>query len=204
MTPEPLTSLEQFRCNGRVIPSQAAAEAAVKILLAYIEEDVNRDGLIDTPARVLKALKEMTAGLHQDPMTILQKQFSLDHDELVLLREIPFTSICEHHLLPFSGTAAVAYIPSKGMVVGLSKLARLVQCFAQRPQIQERMAGQIVDTIMEVLSPAGAGCIIEAEHSCLACRGAKLPGCKFVTSAMRGVFRDDPTARAELMSLVRG
>src|ERR1700734_4041074 len=124
------------------------------------------------------------------------------YDETVILRDIPFNSICEHHLLNFTGTAAVAYVPNGGEVVGLSKLARLVLCYAKRPQVQERLAGQVVDGVMVHLKPLGAACIIKAEHSCLACRGAKLPGAQFVTSALRGVLKTDVSARAELMALI--
>src|SRR6202044_3160860 len=177
-------------------------EDAVVRLLQYIGEDPRRDGLKDTPARVLKALREMTEGLREDPATILERRFKLEHDEMVILRDIPFNSICEHHLLNFTGTAAVAYVPNGGEVVGLSKLARLVLCYAKRPQVQERLAGQVVDGVMVHLKPLGAACIIKAEHSCLACRGAKLPGAQFVTSALRGVLKTDVSARAELMALI--
>lgn len=179
-------------------------EDAIVRLLQYLGEDPKRDGLLDTPKRVLKAMREMTEGLREDPAAILDRRFDLDHDELVLLKNISFTSLCEHHLLPFSGTAAVAYVPSGGKVVGLSKLARLVLCYAKRPQIQERLAGQVVDAIVEHLKPLGAACVISAEHSCLACRGAKLSGAQFVTSALRGVLKNDVSARAELMSLISG
>ncbi len=177
-------------------------EDAVVRLLQYIGEDPRRDGLKDTPKRVLKAMREMTEGLREDPAQILERRFELGHDELVVLRDIPFNSICEHHLLGFTGTAAVAYVPNGSQVVGLSKLARLVLCFAKRPQVQERMAGQIVDSVMKHLEPAGAACVIKAGHSCLACRGAKLPGAQFVTSALRGVLKTDVSARAELMALI--
>ncbi len=188
--------------SGHVIPSQALAEDAVRTLLAHVGEDIGRDGLKDTPLRVIKALLEMTGGLRENPAEILERRFDLAHDELVILRDIPFTSLCEHHLLVFSGIAHVAYIPAGGKVVGLSKLARLVLCFARRPQIQERIASQVADALMEHLQPLGAACIVSAEHSCLSCRGAKLPGVKFVTSALRGALKDDKAARAELMSLV--
>lgn len=184
------------------IPAVSSAEEAVKVLLRFLGEDPDRDGLKDTPTRVLKALREMTEGLREDPAKILERRFELTHDELVVLKGIPFTSLCEHHLLPFQGEAAVAYVPNGGKVVGLSKLARLVQCFAKRPQIQERMTGEIADAVVTYLEPIGAACVISAEHSCLACRGARLPGALFITSALRGVLKEDQRARAELMSLI--
>ena len=196
---------EHFGVNGVAVPGFGVAEDAVRTLLRYIGEDPTRDGLVDTPKRVLKALSEMTQGLREDPTKILERQFDLPHDELVLVKGVSFTSICEHHLLPFSGTAAVAYIPgNNNKVVGLSKLGRLVLCFARRPQIQERMTAQIADAIMEHLQPLGAACVVSAEHSCMSCRGVKLPGAAFVTSALRGVLRTDTAARAELMSLISG
>lgn len=182
---------------------ERTATEGLKALLYFIGEDPDREGLEETPARVLRALKEMTQGSWEDPKEILSKQFDSEHDELVILRAIPFTSLCEHHVLPFTGTASVAYIPKPGKVVGLSKLGRLVQCFTKRLQIQERMTNQIADALVENLQPLGAACIIRAAHSCMSCRGAKLTGTEFITSAIRGVFRDDPSARAELMALIR-
>lgn len=192
-----------FATDGKLIASVAAAEDVVKVLLRSIGEDPDRDGLRDTPKRVVKALAEMACGRLESPAVILERRFELPHDEMVLLEDIPFTSLCEHHLLPFSGRAAVAYIPSGGKVVGLSKLARLVLCYARRLQVQEQLTGQVVDAIVEHLQPVGAACVIEAEHSCLACRGARLSGTKFVTSALRGIFKQDLSARAEVMSLLR-
>lgn len=185
-------------------PWEASAnpEDAVVRLLQYLGEDPSRDGLLDTPKRVLKAFREMTVGMGQNPAEILKTQFSLEHDELVLVKGVPFTSLCEHHLLPFSGHAAVAYIPANGKIVGLSKLARLVECFARRPQVQERLTGQIADSIEEHLQPVGTACVISAQHSCMACRGVKLSGVDFVTSALRGVLKGDISARAELMALI--
>ncbi len=177
-------------------------EDAVVRLLEWIGENPKRDGLLDTPKRVLKAMREMTEGLREEPELILERRFDLDHDEMVILKDIAFTSICEHHLLPFSGTAAVAYVPNGGKVVGLSKLARLVLCYAKRPQVQERMAGQIADDLVKYLEPVGAACVLKAEHSCMACRGVKLSGASFVTSALRGVLKTDVAARAELMALI--
>lgn len=201
-TPQGKVEVGYYMMEGKVYPGELIARKAVRTLLQYIGEDPSREGLLDTPKRVLKALKEMTDGLDEDPKSILSTRFELQHDELILLKGIPFTSICEHHLLVFTGTASVAYVPAMGKVVGLSKLARLVQCFAKRPQIQERLTGQIVDTLMEHLVPKGAACIIEAEHSCVSCRGVKLSGTRFITSALRGVLKEDPRARAEVMSLI--
>lgn len=187
------------------------AQQCVKSLLRFIGEDPDRDGLIDTPKRVVKALKEMTSGVNELPEEILSKQFALQHDEMVVLRNIPFTSLCEHHMLPFSGYAGVAYIPKPynpltkigGYVVGLSKLARLVQCYAKRLQVQERMTSEIADALVKYLHPQGAACVIVAQHSCLSCRGARISGSEFITSAMRGCFASDMSARLELLSLLK-
>lgn len=183
-------------------PTVEVALAAVKTLLRFVGEDPDREGLVDTPARVLKSFKEMTAGYAVDPQTILSTTFAMDSDEMILLKGIQFTSTCEHHLLPFFGKASVAYIPGQTKrVVGLSKLARLVECYAKRLQLQERMTDQIASALMRELQPKGAGCIIQAEHSCMRCRGVKLSGTTFVTSALRGVLLSDQTARAEFLSL---
>lgn len=180
---------------------EARPEDAVVRLLQFIGEDVGRDGLKETPARVCKALNEMTQGYFQDPGEILSKTFDESYDEVVVLKGIPFTSLCEHHLLPFIGTADVGYIPGK--VVGLSKLARLVDCFAMRLQLQERMTRQIADSLMTHLNAKGAAVIVRAVHSCMACRGIKKAGAEMVTSAMLGLFRDDPKARGEFLELCR-
>jgi len=177
------------------------AEDLVIRLLQFIGEDPERDGLLETPKRVLKAWKEMTAGYQQDPAVILNKSFEQPHDELILLRGIEFHSTCEHHLLPFYGTAAVGYIPTTS-VVGISKLARLVDCFARRLQIQERLTKQIADAITEVLAPVGVGVVIKAKHSCMGCRGVMKPDSDLVTSVMLGMLRDNSAARAEFLSLV--
>lgn len=192
-----------YQVNGKIYPSNETAAEAVRTLLRYLGEDPTRNGLEDTPRRVLSALSEMTSGRHEDPAKILERRFELVHEEMVVLKGIDFVSLCEHHLLPFVGTASVAYIPNGGRVVGLSKLARLVLCFSKRLQIQEQLTSQIVDALQEHLNPVGCACIIEAEHSCMACRGVKISGTKFVTSAMRGVFMQDAGARAELMSLLK-
>jgi GTP cyclohydrolase I len=183
----------------------ARAEAAVRELLLAVGEDPDRPGLRDTPARVARAYAETFAGLHQDPLGVLSTSFEEDHDEMVLVRDIPLYSTCEHHLVPFHGMAHVGYVPGDdGRVTGLSKLARLVDVYARRPQVQERMTRQIADALMEGLKPQGAIVVIEAEHLCMAMRGIRKPGSRTVTSAVRGVFREDPATRAEAMSLIRG
>lgn len=179
-------------------------ERAVREILAAIGEDPDRDGLQDTPKRVAKAYAEFFAGLHQDPKDVLSITFDLDHEELVLVKDIPFYSTCEHHLVPFHGTAHIGYIPSEeGKITGLSKLARLVEIYARRPQVQERLTTQIVDALMEHLQPKGAIVVIECEHLCMSMRGIRKPGAKTVTSAVRGQVRDAAT-RAEAMSLILG
>lgn len=177
------------------------AEDAVVRLLQYIGEDPKRNGLIDTPRRVLRAWLELTAGYQQDYRELLNRNFEQPHDELVLLRGIEFYSTCEHHLLPFYGTAAVGYIPTK-TVVGISKLARLVDCFSRRLQIQERLTKQIADAIIEVLKPLGVGVVMKAKHACMGCRGVMKPDSDMVTSVMLGRLRDDQSARSEFLALV--
>ena len=179
------------------------AEAAVRELLLAVGEDPDRPGLRDTPARVARAYAETFAGLHRDPVDLLATTFDEDHDELVLVRDIPMYSTCEHHLVPFHGVAHVGYVPGPdGRVPGLSKLARLVDLYARRPQVQERMTRQIADALMEGLEPQGALVVIDAEHLCMAMRGVRKPGARTVTSAVRGVFRENPATRAEAMSLL--
>ena len=178
-------------------------ERAVREILFSIGEDPDREGLIRTPNRVARAYAELMAGLSEDPRIHLKTVFSERYDEVVLLRDIEFHSLCEHHLLPFMGKAHVAYLPD-GKVVGLSKLARLVEGFARRPQVQERLTTQIADALMEALNPAGAACVIEATHTCMTIRGAKKPGSIMVTSALRGIFKDNPPSRNEILSLMYG
>jgi GTP cyclohydrolase I len=180
----------------------SAPTDAVVRLLQFVGEDVKRDGLIKTPARVVKALGEMTEGYKQDPAEILSTTFDVAYDEMVVLRNIQFTSMCEHHMLPFIGEATVAYIPGK-RVVGLSKLARLVHCFARRLQVQERMTQQIAQAIQEHLTPQGVGVVVSAHHQCMSCRGVRQSGGKMITSTLLGAFRDDPAARAEFLAFVR-
>ncbi|MFP5416967.1 MAG: GTP cyclohydrolase I FolE [Actinomycetes bacterium] len=178
--------------------------AAVREILFAVGEDPDRDGLRETPARVARAYAEMFAGLSQDPADHLAVTFDLDHDELVLVKDIEIWSTCEHHLLPFHGVAHVAYIPSEqGKITGLSKLARLVDVFARRPQVQERLTSQIADALVEHLDPQGVMVVIEAEHQCMTMRGVRKPGSKTVTSTVRGVLRNAAT-RAEAMSLIIG
>jgi GTP cyclohydrolase I len=178
------------------------AEDAVRTLLGLVGEDIGREGLLDTPKRVAKALLEMTSGYKLDPAAILATQFAERSDEFVLLKDIQFTSLCEHHMLPFVGTAAVGYLPSD-KVVGLSKLARLVQCFAKRLQVQERMTTQIAESGMTHCAARGVGVVIHAHHACMSCRGVGQSGATMVTSSMLGMLRDNASARAEFLSLIR-
>ena len=184
---------------------QARAEAAVRELLIAVGEDPDRPGLQDTPARVARAYAETFGGLHQDPLEVLATTFEEDHDELVLVKDISMYSTCEHHLVPFHGVAHLGYIPgADGRVTGLSKLARLVDLYARRPQVQERMTRQIADALMDGLKPRGVLVVIEAEHLCMAMRGIRKPGSRTVTSAVRGIFRENAATRAEAMGLVLG
>jgi GTP cyclohydrolase I len=183
----------------------ARVEAAVRELLVAIGEDPDRDGLRATPARVARAYQEIFAGLHLDPDDVLQTTFDEDHDELVLVKDIPLYSICEHHLVPWHGTAAVGYIPgADGRITGLSKLARVVDLYARRPQVQERLTSQVADAVMRRLMPQGVIVVVQAEHLCMAMRGVRKPGSITMTSAVRGIFQDDPRTRAEALSLVLG
>ena len=179
----------------------AAVEKASRDLLIAIGEDPEREGLIGTPDRMARAWREMCSGLFEDPREHLRTQFHAGTDELVLVRDITFHSVCEHHLLPFYGRAHVGYIPRGGVVTGLSKLARLVEGYARRPQVQERLTAQVADAIAEVLDPQGVIVVIEAEHMCMSMRGISTPGSSTVTSALRGIMSDGAT-RAEMMALV--
>lgn len=179
-------------------------ERATRDLLAAIGEDVTREGIQDTPARMARAWKEILSGMHEDPRVHLEKTFETGTDEVVLVRDIEFHSVCEHHLLPFVGRAHVGYIPAHGRVTGLSKLARVVEGYAKRPQVQERLTAQIADAINEVLRPQGVIVVVEADHMCMTMRGIRKPGASTVTSALRGTVRSHPETRAELMSLVLG
>ena len=179
------------------------AMIGLKDLIHLCGDDASRDGLQETPFRVVKAFLEYTQGYREDPVAILGKSFDVQYDELVLVKDIPFNSMCEHHFAPFFGVAHVAYIPKNNVITGLSKFARLVDAYAKRFQVQERLTAQIADTVEEVLSPLGVAVIVEAEHYCMCGRGVKKTGARTVTSSMRGVFREKPEARAELMSLIK-
>ena len=191
--------------DGTHPPIDAArAEAAVRELLIAIGEDPDREGLQETPARVARSYSELFAGLRQDPAEVLATTFPIDHEELIIVRDIPLYSTCEHHLLPFHGIAHVGYIPgTDGRVTGLSKLARLVEVFARRPQVQERITTQIADALVDHLNAQGVIVVVEAEHLCMTMRGVRKPGARTITSAVRGQLRDAAT-RAEAMSLLLG
>lgn len=178
-------------------------ERAVREILLGLGEDPDRDGLVETPARVARAYEEQFAGLGQKPGDVLTTAFEADHEEMVLVKDIELYSTCEHHLVPFYGVAHVGYIPgTDGRITGLSKLARLVDVYARRPQVQERLTGQVSDAIMEHLEPRGVIVVVEAEHLCMTMRGVRKPGAKTVTSAVRGIFRGSDSTRSEAMSLI--
>ena len=180
-------------------------EKAVKEILIAIGEDPERDGLLDTPARVARMYGEICSGLKESPADHLDKTFAVEHDEIIVVRDISFYSICEHHLIPFFGKAHVAYLPkSDGRITGLSKLARLVDGFARRPQVQERLTGDIANAIQEKLAPRGAAVVLEAEHLCMSMRGIRKPGARTVTSSMRGIFRQNAASREEVLNLIQG
>jgi len=185
------------RANTQVI------EQAVRTMLEAIGEDADRPGLCDTPGRVARMYAELFSGLFEDPARHLDVHFPEQYDEMVVLRDIPFYSMCEHHLLPFMGKAHVAYLPC-GKVVGISKLARVVESFARRPQVQERLTVQIADLLMEKLDARGAGVILEATHTCMTIRGVRKPGSRMVTSAMRGLFKSNLATRNEAITLLMG
>ncbi|WP_229067759.1 GTP cyclohydrolase I FolE [Actinoplanes sp. DH11] len=190
------TPVEQAVDLGRI-------EKAIREILIAIGEDPDRDGLVRTPARVARAYAELFAGLRVDPATVLTTTFEADHEELVLVRDIEVQSMCEHHLLPFKGVAHIGYIPgTDGRITGLSKLARLVEVFARRPQVQERLTSQIADLLMERLGARGAIVVLECEHLCMEMRGIRKVGARTVTSAVRGAFQTDGKVRAEAMALI--
>ncbi|MCM3364436.1 GTP cyclohydrolase I FolE [Niallia sp. MER TA 168] len=178
-------------------------EEAIRLLLEAVGEDPNREGLLDTPKRVAKMYEEVFSGLTIDPKEYFETIFHEDHEELVLVKDISFYSMCEHHLVPFYGKAHVAYIPKGGRVAGLSKLARAIEAVSKRPQLQERITSTVADTMMETLEPHGVMVVVEAEHMCMTMRGVKKPGAKTVTSAVRGVFQTDSDKRAEVFAMIK-
>jgi len=180
---------------------RAKIEQAVRLILEAVGEDPDREGLLDTPRRVADMYEEILAGIGQDPRPLLNVTFAEPHKEMVILRDIPLFSLCEHHMLPFRGRAHIGYIP-RGRIVGLSKLARLTDLVSKRFQVQERLTSEIADALVDGLAPVGCGVVIEAEHLCMAMRGIQRPGARMVTSAMRGSFRENPATRAEFLSII--
>lgn len=178
-------------------------ERAVREILAAVGEDPDREGLLETPSRVARMYAELFSGLHDDPRQYLRKFFSEKYDEVVLVKDISFNSMCEHHMLPFMGVAHIGYLPD-GKVLGLSKLARVVECVARRPQVQERMTESIADLLVDELEAKGVAVVIEATHTCMTIRGIRRPGSVCVTSAMRGIFRSHLSSRSEIMTLIYG
>ncbi len=179
-------------------------QKGVRMILEGIGDDPDREGLKDTPERIAKMYEDLFSGLAKDPKDYLKVSFTEQHEELILIKDIPFYSMCEHHFLPFIGRAHVAYIPSKGKITGLGNLAWVVETIAKRPQLQERLTSDVADTLMEALEPQGVVVVIEAEHLCMSMRGIKKPGSKTVTSAVRGIFRKNAKTRAEVFSLIKG
>ncbi|HDR4895262.1 MULTISPECIES: GTP cyclohydrolase I FolE [Bacillus cereus group] len=177
-------------------------EVAVKMILEAIGEDINREGILETPKRVAKMYKEVFQGLGQNPEKHLLKIFNENHEELVLVKEIPFYSMCEHHLVPFFGSAHIGYIPNNGKVTGLSKLARALETICKRPQVQERITNELANVIYETLKPKGVIVVIEAEHMCMTMRGVKKPGSMTITSSYKGIFKDNSTLRSETLNLI--
>ena len=194
-------TLETVRPTARGFDHDAMQSAA-RDLIRAAGEDPDREGLRDTPRRIANMYEELFGGLLLDPVEVLSVGFEEGHDEMVILREIPFYSMCDHHFLPFHGQAHVGYLPD-GRIVGLSKIARAVEIFARRPQVQERLTSQIAECVDQVLGARGVGVVIEAEHLCMTARGVRKPGAKMVTSAMRGLFRDDDSTRHEFLELIR-
>jgi GTP cyclohydrolase IA len=191
--------------NGRRVVDRPRAEAAVRELLLAVGEDPDREGLRETPARVARAYEEIFAGLYEEPDAVLEKTFDEHHQELILVKDIPIFSTCEHHLVPFHGVAHIGYIPSpSGRVTGLSKIARVADLYARRPQVQERLTGQIADALVRKLEPRGVIVVIDAEHLCMGMRGVRKPGSRTTTSAVRGLLQSSSRSRAEALSLIRG
>jgi GTP cyclohydrolase I len=184
---------------------RAKIEQGVRLILEGVGEDPTREGLLDTPTRVAKMYEEVFAGLIETPEALFEKSFGENYNEMILVKDIPFYSVCEHHLVPFFGLAHVAYLPgTDGRICGISKLARLVDLFAKRPQVQERLTSQVADTLVEHLDPVGVIVVIEAEHLCMSMRGVKKPGSRTTTSAVRGAFKNSQTTRDEALSLIFG
>ena len=199
-----MTTTEEAVARQPVVDLDGVA-AAIRQLLIAVGEDPDREGLRATPQRVARAYAEMFAGLAIDPDEVLATTFDENHDELVVVKDIPLYSVCEHHLVPWHGTAAVGYVPGvDGRITGLSKLARLVDAYAKRPQVQERLTAQVADSLVRRLQPRGVIVVVEAEHLCMAMRGVRKPGSRTVTSAVRGMLQSDPRTRAEAMSLILG
>ena len=200
---ELVTAQKSVIAHATARPSRAEAEAAVRVLLRWAGDDPDREGLLDTPARVARAYEEFFAGYDEDPAEILRRTFEETdgYDEMVLLRDIRLESHCEHHMVPFIGKAHVAYLPGN-RVVGISKLARVVDIYSRRLQIQEKLTAQIANTIQDILQPRGVGVVIEAAHQCMTTRGTRKPGVTMVTSRMLGAFREDPSTRREFMALI--
>ena len=203
-TPNPSNGNADGSAAGGTV-DLARIERAVREILIAVGENPDRDGLLKTPSRVARMYAEVFAGMNEDPAAHLETVFEADHDEMVMVRDIPFASMCEHHLVPFLGKAHVAYIPNAtGRITGLSKLARLVDTFARRPQVQERLTTQVADVLEAELQPKGVLVVIEAEHLCMTMRGVRKPGASTVTSSVRGLFRDNAATRSEAMRLVTG
>lgn len=192
-----------MRATIETTVDQAGVRDAVRRIIEAIGEDPSREGLLDTPRRIAEMYEELFTGLHEDPREVLSTSFQESHREMIILKNIPFYSLCEHHFLPFHGQAHVGYVP-QGRIVGASKIARVVDILARRPQLQERLTGQVADAITEGLSPDGVAVVIEAEHLCMTMRGVQKPGTTLITSAIRGAFRRRAVTRSEFLTLVRG
>lgn len=190
--------------NKLCVQEENNIESAVRQILLFIGEDPDREGLLQTPTRVAKMYKELFSGVNKDPKDEITITYSENHDEIILVRDIPFYSMCEHHLVPFFGLAHVAYLPQNGIITGLSKLARVVEAAARKLQLQERMTTQIANAILEKLNPLGVAVVIEAEHMCMSMRGIKKGGSKTITSVLKGIFKTNQASRAEVLSLIRG
>ncbi len=191
------------RANDNAHISETRIENAIKEILEAIGEDPERDGLLRTPNRVSRMYKEIFYGINKDPKDEITITYRENHDEIILVKDISFYSICEHHLIPFFGIAHVAYLPKNGIITGLSKIARVVETASKRPQLQERMTSQIANAILEKLNPLGVAVVLEAEHLCMSMRGIKKPGSKTVTSVLKGIFQTNQASRAEVLSLIR-